>query len=123
MPRSIEKWGSDTEKSPVMNIIWGIVIFLIVSVCIDWFVQGSNFFMYKFFAPKQEAVRREVYEQTKSYKQGSIQRLGTLCSQIATADSAHAPMLNDIITQEFVEWDTTAVPQHLRKCLNTARAH
>jgi len=39
---------------------------------LTWILTGNEFFLYKFFAPKQEAVRREVFEQTKSFIDGSI---------------------------------------------------
>jgi hypothetical protein len=99
---------------------WGAVVVLVLTG-LGWFFQGNDFFMYKFFAPRTEQVRRETYEQTKSYKQGSVQRLSTLCTQVADADEGHKGMLNDIIAHEFVEWDMADVPQHLRGCLATAR--
>lgn len=90
-------------------------------IALDWLVQGENFFMYKFWAPKYEAARRQTYEQTKSYKQGSIQRLNTLCNQVETADDDHKPMVRDIINQEFAEWNTDDVPVYLQGCLIQAR--
>ena len=99
----------------------GVVVFL-VALGLGWVAQGNEFFMFKFFGPRQEAVRRQVYEQTKSYRQGSVQRLGTLCTQVADADEGHRPMLNDVISHEFVEWDMADVPAHLRACLTAARA-
>src|SRR4051812_16187485 len=102
MARSLDDWGKEVDERPVKTIIMWVMGIILFSIVVGWMVQGNDFFLYKVFAPKREAVRREVYEQTKSYKQGSTQRLGTLCSQVATADSAHVPMLNDMITHEFV---------------------
>lgn len=83
--------------------------------------DAFNLVSYKFWAPKQEAARRQTYEQTKSYRQGSIQRLDTLCSQVATADADHKPMLNDVIDHEFAEWNMADVPDYLQSCLTNAR--
>lgn len=38
-------------------------------------VQGTDFFLYKTFAPRREAVRREVFEQSKAYRDGLMQEL------------------------------------------------
>lgn len=90
-------------------------------VLLDWFIEGNNLLLYRYFAPKKEAARREVYEQTKSYRQGSVQRLATLCQQVVADDGTHGQMLNSVIAQEFAEWDAEAVPAYLRGCLSIAR--
>ena len=88
---------------------------------LDWIVMGNQFFMYKFFAPKQEEVARKVYEQTKQYRQGNIRRLNELCVQVSSADEGHIPMLNDVISHEFAEWDLKDVPDYLKSCLEGSR--
>ena len=110
-----------------IRIPWGkvagvLVLFLAVGLGLDWISTGENFFLYKYWAPKNEAVRRNVYENTKSYHQGSVQRLDTLCTQVADADVDHKPMLNDVIVHEFAEWSSDDLPDYLRPCLATARA-
>ncbi len=109
----------------VMRVVAGIVAILLFIMALGWLVEGNNFFMFRYWAPKYEGARRQTYEQTKSYRQGSTQRLGTLCDQVHDAvvkqDDGHKTMLNDIIKQEFVEWDLNDVPSHLRPCLLDAR--
>jgi uncharacterized phage-associated protein len=112
------------EREGYWTLMRGIVALLVLTVVGFGFTLLSdsfNFISYKFWAPKQEAVRRQVYEQTKSYKQGSIQRLNTLCSQVSTTDDDHKPMIYDVINHEFAEWSTDDVPDYLRSCLATAR--
>ncbi len=114
-----ENGNPNISVGKVILIVLGLFVGL---MALGWVIKGNQFFMYQYFAPKEEAVRRETYEQTKSYKQGSKQRLGTLCSQVDAADDNHKGMLNDMIKHEFEEWDMEDVPQHLRSCLQTARA-
>lgn len=52
-----------------------VVIVLVFLFALTWLIQGNNFFLYKMFAPAQEGVRRDVFENTKSYRQGMIQEL------------------------------------------------
>ena len=107
----------------VSAVVGIIIAFFVVMFGLSWIIQGNDWFMYKFWAPKYEQVRRETYEQTKSYRQGSVQRLGTLCTQVAAADEAHKGMLNQVIAHEFVEWNSADIPAHLQACLASARTN
>ena len=107
-----------------MGFFKGVGIALLALILIYGFgflATGGDLAIYRFWAPKQEAARRQVYEQTKSYRQGSIQRLDTLCSQVSNSDDAHKPMINDVIDHEFAEWNTSDVPDYLQSCLANAR--
>jgi hypothetical protein len=42
---------------------------------LTWAAQGNDFFLYKYFAPKQEAVRRQVFENSRAFNQGMVQEL------------------------------------------------
>ena len=50
----------------VVGSVLGIVV---VCLGFGWIATGNDFFLYKVFAPKYEQVRRETFEQTKSYNQ------------------------------------------------------
>jgi hypothetical protein len=118
------------ENFSLGKVLGCFVVLLVFCLGMDWVVAGQNFFLYKFFAPRQAEVERQVYEHckqltpilTKQYRQGNIQRLGTLCLQVSQTDDGHKGMINDIIQQEFQEWDMSDVPAHLQGCLATARA-
>ena len=88
---------NDNFKVPVGKIIGFTVLFLVVVMALGWFVQGNDFFMYKFWAPKQEAVRRQVFEQTRSFNQGMIQELQNMQFQWVQADDEHKAALADLI--------------------------
>ena len=111
----------DDDIRPSTILKWALIV-LVACLALDWIVMGNQFFMYKFFAPQQEAARRQVYENSKAYHQGSVQRLGSLCTQIDAADPDHKGMLQELVKHEFAEWDTKDVPEYLRPCLATARA-
>ena len=104
------------SKGKIFGWLAALIVF---SLAMDWVVAGQNFFLYKFFAPRQAAVERQVFENTKSYKQGSIQRLNTLCLQVK--DQEDKRPINDVINHEFAEWSTDDVPDYLRGCLLNAR--
>lgn len=118
----------DEFKQAEREFYWSAprVTLALLAVTVGLFVigfvaTGGDFLNYKFWAPKQEAARRQVYEQSKAYRQGSTQRLNTLCEQVASADPDHKALINDVIAQEFAEWNSYAVPDYLRGCLSRAR--
>ena len=51
------------------------VLVLIGFLGLGWVLMGNSFFLYKFFAPRQAAVERQVFENTRSFTQGMIQEL------------------------------------------------
>jgi hypothetical protein len=62
----------------VIGWIGGIIGVFLLIMLIGWVTAGNQFFMFKFFAPKVEQVRRETFEQSKAYRQGMIQELNNL---------------------------------------------
>lgn len=115
--REVEREGLWTTP----RVLLMLAVLMLVGFGMTFVSDAFNLFSYKFWAPKQEQARRKVYEQTKSYRQGSVQRLDTLCTQIASADDDHKPMLNDVINHEFAEWSSSDVPDYLQSCLENAR--
>ena len=52
-----------------------IFLVMVLVIGLSWIVQGNEFFLYKVFAPRTEAMRREVFEQSKAFNQGMVQEL------------------------------------------------
>ncbi len=99
--------------------ITGIVLLAIFgSLALSWLVQGNDFFMYKFFAPKREEVRREVFEQTKSYNQGYIQELQAMQFEYIKATPEQKSALASIILHRAADYDESKLPADLRSFIN-----
>lgn len=93
------------------SIFLGLLIFISV---ITWFIAGNEFFLYKFFAPKQEQVRREVFEQTKSYQQGMIQELQNFEFEYVKATPEQKDALASIILHRVADFPEDKLPSDLR---------
>ena len=51
---------------------------LLALVCFVWLIQGSDFFLYKVFAPAYEDARRETFEQSQAFNDGVAQELAQM---------------------------------------------
>ncbi len=97
------------------------ILVLIILMGLGWLIQGNDFFMYKFFAPKQEQVRRQVFEQTKSYNQGMIQELQNMQFQYEQADSKHKDALASIILHRAADYPENKMPNNLKVFVQNLR--
>jgi lipopolysaccharide export LptBFGC system permease protein LptF len=80
-------------KEFVLTILGVIVAILIIS----WVSMGNSFFLYKVFAPKTEEVRRETFEQTKSYRDGMVQELYAMQKDYIMGDIKQKEALKSLI--------------------------
>lgn len=97
--------------------IFGIGILVVTAVLgLAWAIQGNDFFMYQMFAPRYESVRRQVFENTRSYNQGMIQELENMQFQYEQADASHKQALASIILHRAAGYnlDDPDVPNDLR---------
>lgn len=95
-----------------VSIFFGVFI---VILGLSWILTGNDFFLYKYFAPRQEQVRREVFEQSKAYNQGMVQELQNMQFQYVKADSAHQEALADIILHRVADFDENKLPPDLKE--------
>ena len=63
----------------------------------------------KFFLPKQENIRRDVFEETQSYVHGKIQDLAKYKLEYDNASTEEQDALRFIIVNRFAEFDETKI--------------
>ncbi len=97
----------------VVLSIMGVILALALFMGLGWVAQGNSFFMYKFFAPKQEQVRRETFEQSKAYRQGMVQELQNMQFEYAKADKEGKAAMKGIILHRAADVPPDALPQSL----------
>jgi hypothetical protein len=78
---------------------------LAVIFVIGLFGLGWN----KFFLPKQENIRREVFEETQSFVHGKIQDLAKYKLEYDKASPESQEALRFIIINRFAEFDETKI--------------
>lgn len=98
-----------------VSTVVGLVLLGFVALFgLTWAIQGNQFFLYKVFAPKMEEVRRETFEQTKSYQQGTIQNLRRMQEEYITADAEHQGALASVILHTAADFPEADMPADVR---------
>lgn len=72
-------------------------------------VFGLNYFglmNFRFFAPKYENAKREVFENTQSFVEGKRQSLTKHYNEWRKADEAEKASIRMIVLQEFAHFNT-----------------
>jgi len=100
------------------DILAGLGIFIFV-IGVTWAVQGNNFFMYKFFAPKMEEARHEVFVNTVAYTDGNIQELRNYQIAYIQADDNHKKALASVIQHQFAAFPTDKLPLDLQQFISS----
>ncbi len=94
-----------------------VFVFLILLIGIllgaTWIGTGNDFFLYKYFGPKQEAVRREIFENSKAYNQGMIQQLERQRIEYAKGDDSVKEAITSMILHDFADYDDSKLPSDL----------
>jgi len=91
---------------------------------LSWIIQGNEFFLYKVFAPRTEAVRRQVFEQSRAFNQGMVQELENMRFQYhLQGDPGVRASLADVILHRAAgyDMDDPAVPSDLRSFVSNLK--
>ena len=108
------------EEGKQVRLAVQITAFVVLALGLTWLIQGNDFFMFKVFAPKYEAVRRQTFEQSKAFNQGMIQEIQNMQFEYARADEKHRAALADIILHRTADFDLNQpqVPADMREFIN-----
>jgi hypothetical protein len=77
---------------------------ILALVALIWALTANDLAMAKVFNPKFEQVRRETFEQSKSYRQGAIQELQNMQFQYEQASPEHKAALASIIMRRAADF-------------------
>ncbi len=104
----------------VKGIAVGVGV-IVAILALTWVAQGNDFFLYKTFAPKYEDVRRQTFENTKSYRQGMVQELQNMQFEYVKASPEHQAALADIILRRAADFPEDQMPVDLRDFVGKLR--
>ena len=99
------------DISIVISWVLGFILFIFV---IGWLSAGNDFFMYKFFAPKQEAIRREVVETSKSFNDGMLQELSQMQIDYAKGNDDTKNAISNLVVHRYSTYNEKNLSTDLR---------
>ena len=100
---------------PFLTIVGGVLTLGAVT----WGVAYHDLIFTSFFAPKFENVRRNTFEQSKSFRTGAVQELQNMQFEYIKAAPEHKKALADIIRHRATEIPIDAMPADLSAFVNT----
>lgn len=104
-----------------LKVFGCVLAMFVVLMGVGWLVQGNDFFLYKVFAPKYEAVRRETFEQSKAYNEGMVQELQNMQFEYVKASPEHKQALASVILHRVAQYDVNKLPPDLRAFVEQLR--
>lgn len=99
---------------PILAIVGGVVGF----GAFIWGVAYHDLLFTAFFAPKYENVRRNTFEQSKSFRTGAVQELQNMQFEYIKASPEHKAALADIIRHRASEVSEDAMPADLQSFIS-----
>jgi hypothetical protein len=112
----------DVSEEVMVGRWLGYLVCLVVVVCgLAWLVQGNDFFLYKVFGAKQEAARREVFEESKAYNDGMAQELDAMRFEYLKAAPQQQGALASVILHRTAAYDTSRLSPDLRSFVEDLR--
>jgi hypothetical protein len=88
-----------------------LAVFIVSAILVLWLgLSAIGLIDLRFWAPRREAARREVWQQTPSYVLGKATYLARLKGEWMVADSAHKEALCFVARHEAASIDRTLLP-------------
>ncbi len=99
----------DFDFTPRRIAVGGLIL-LLLCTGLGWFIEGDEFLLYKFFAPRREAVRREVFEGTKSYNDAMAQELRSAQMDYIKGSPEQRAAIGSVVTHRVAGYDRSKLP-------------
>lgn len=98
-----------------MKEIFAVIFGVIVLITIGLSIRGGALLSNKFFAPKEEAVRREVFEQSKAFNQGAIQELSTMYREYHAPGTSESQRkaIKSVVLHQTADFNIENFPPYL----------
>jgi len=80
---------------------------------IGWILVANDLAMSAFFAPKQEHIRRNTFEQSKAYNDGMAQEIRAMQFEYIKADDKHKAALASVIKHRVAGFPENSLPSDL----------
>lgn len=99
----------------IIGAVFGIILLIIILIILAFAMEFGGLKWKQYFAPKHEAVRREVFKETRSFNEAKMQELLKLrLEYIREKDTATKEALAFTIRHKFADYDENKLPYELK---------
>lgn len=91
----------------------------VLVVAIVAILAGGFFGIRKVLLPAEEQLRREVYEESKSYRDGTVRDLDNLRLQWLAADSTHRAAIAATARHRVADFPREDLPERVREWVDS----
>ena len=99
----------------IVGYILAGIVALALLIAVAFALELGGLQWKKFFAPKHEAVRREVFKQTRSFNEAKLQELTKYrLEYMLSKDPAEKGAIASTIRLAFADYDTSMLPSELQ---------
>lgn len=112
-----------TQRMKTLGIIVASIGAVIVLIVLAFVLELGGLQWKRFFAPKHEAVRREVFKQTRSYNESKTQDLARFRLQYMRGSAEDKAALAATIRTMFADYDRNLLPNELSDFLYQIRGY
>lgn len=95
---------------------------IITIVCLA-LLTGGIFLIRKVVAPASEELRREVFENSRTFNEGKIQQLSKYYLEWINADEAEKEAIESVIQLTFTDFKLDRIPESLKSFFIEARGY
>jgi hypothetical protein len=100
--------GDDRQSMVWMGL--GTLILVVFVGLIGFAIQGTDFFLYRFFAPKYEEARRKTFEESRAYNEGVAQELRSAQLEYLRASPDQRKAIASIVSHRLAGYDLNRLP-------------
>ena len=86
-----------------------IILTILCFTGLLFIMSGIGLIHFKFFGPKYESVRRQVFEETKSYTYGAVQDLVKYKYEWERADYTGKKAIENVVRMRFANFDPNKI--------------
>lgn len=104
-----------------IRYIFGGLLTLVLLGSLAFGTEWAGLAWKGYFAPKHEAVRRQVFKQTRSYNEGKEQELLKLRLEYLRADKEDKQAIASTIRHAFADYDENLLTPELRRFLHSMK--
>lgn len=99
---------------------WLFFVFVIL-VSGGWLIRAHYLLSESIFAPREEAVRRQAFEESKAYNQGVAQELQSMQFEYIKATVEQKAALKSVILQRAAGYDVSRLPAETQQFLSSLK--